>query len=105
MLPHVRRTRARCAAPPHMPLLSAAASRTHRPPRRLSPSVPPPPSLPSMLTLTVTPPPQLRRRLPLTHNTLYEPAPSDGTASNYADLQMFEFRADGRPARHRPRMA
>ncbi|PNW84407.1 hypothetical protein CHLRE_03g144324v5 [Chlamydomonas reinhardtii] len=45
------------------------------------------------------------RRLPLTHNTLYEPAPSDGTASNYADLQMFEFRADGRPARHRPRMA
>eukprot|EP00198_Chlamydomonas_reinhardtii_P006413 XP_001695749.1 predicted protein [Chlamydomonas reinhardtii] len=45
------------------------------------------------------------KRLPLTHNTLYEPAPSDGTASNYADLQMFEFRADGRPARHRPRMA
>ncbi|KAG2439945.1 hypothetical protein HXX76_004064 [Chlamydomonas incerta] len=45
------------------------------------------------------------RRLPLTHNTLYEPAPSDGTASNYADLQMFEFKADGRPARHRPRMA
>ncbi|GFR42132.1 hypothetical protein Agub_g2976 [Astrephomene gubernaculifera] len=43
------------------------------------------------------------KRTPLTYNATFE-AQSEGTASNYGELQMFEFRTNERPTRHRARL-